>query len=135
MRTRICTLCTVVALVSGCSDLGSQLVGSHDDTWNASVNGLTLVYHIGQSFKLELDENCDAGYRWDCELGRQSAVCLDSTSYQAINPPFIDGGLCLVIFHFRTTQGGECTITLVEHRPWESGVPPLHSLEFRVRVR
>jgi predicted secreted protein len=130
VRLRQLMLAGVTMFWFGCSDFGLPTNG----VMNASVNGRIFVFPVGKIFVMELDVHATAGYGWICHMSDTSVVRLDSTSFRPKNRDILEGGVTVETFRFRMNKPGECTIDLNELRRWETGVRPINSLRFHVRV-
>ena len=133
MRAHYLTIFGLMILLFGCSDQGANLdsPGPVNDPLNSAVNGKTIACVLNQTFSLELDLNADAGYQWDHSISDTSILRLDSTNYRPKSgDKFVDGGLTVEAFYFRTMSAGQCTVDLIQRRGWESDIPPIETVRF-----
>ena len=138
MRNHQLEMFGLMILLFGCSDQGVNLdsPGPVNVPMNSAINGKTFTCSLNQTFSLELDLNADAGYQWDHSISDTSILHLDSTNYRPQSgDKFVDGGLTVETFYFRITSAGRCTIDLIQHRGWESGIRPIQTVHFAVVVQ
>lgn len=94
----------------------------------------TITVREGREFTLALDANPTTGYEWRLARPPDAAVVqLLGQEYRPDLPRRIgSGGTSL--WTFRAAGAGETGVTFEYLRPWESGVPPIRTETFAVRV-
>jgi predicted secreted protein len=118
-------------IIGGCSRSSSPT----EPLWDSSIAGKTISSLPHQKFSLQLDLNADAGYQWDIALTDSNVVHVDSTHCGPKSGNYNQvGGIIIETIYFCTRSIGQSTVTLVEHRGWEHGMPAIDSLAFTVRV-
>ncbi len=122
----------VISFLFGCSE--STL--PTEVRLDSSINGKNITVNNNSKFTMELDLNADAGYQWDYSLSNTSVLKVDSTNYRPKSGNWNQvGGLTVETFYFCSKKTGQCKINLIEHRGWESDVPPINTVQFNVIVR
>lgn len=123
----------ILYLLAGCTDKGSDPVKAN--ALDVSIDKRTLELGQDEKFSLELDVQADGGYQWDYQISDTTVVALEDRSYRPKSGQWLDGGLTVETFHFRTGRSGGSVVRLRERRVWEMNVPPIHTVEFTVLVK
>ena len=132
MKTKFQTLVCVLLvglfiLAAGCS--------SHTMQLTSADQGKQITLNPGGKLVIRLDGNPTTGYTWE-------AVNLDSSFLQQVggidfnssNPNLVGSG-GQQTFTFQALKSGSTILTLVYHRPWESGVAPLQTYQIFVTIK
>jgi inhibitor of cysteine peptidase len=84
---------------------------------------------------VELDGNPSTGYTWEAkDLDDSMIQQVGEAEFQSSNPGLIGAGGTLTL-KFKTLKVGTTSLTLVYHRPWETGVKPLSSFTTMITVK
>jgi inhibitor of cysteine peptidase len=104
-------------------------------TLTAADKGSQVDVKAGEQIVITLDGNPSTGYTWE-------AKDLDSTMFEQVgDPAFISSNPSLVgsggtlTLTFKALKAGTATLTLVYHRPWETGVDPMDTFVVTVTVK
>jgi len=129
-------LVALVTLFAGCSDRGFDLAPTipGQGGYDILVRGEVLTCTLGQTFPIVLNVNADGGYRWDYTIVEPQVIRLDSSSTRPQYPNTV-GGTSIQTFYFHAIGVGSCRILMIQHRAWESTVPPIEAVEYDITVR
>jgi len=123
------TLAVVLFLAAACSSPAKQA------TLTAADNGSQVELKVGAQIVISLDGNPSTGFTWE-------AKDLDTAMFEQVgDPTFIssDPGLVgaggTLILTFEALKAGAATLTLVYHRPWETGIDPIDTFAVTVTVK
>jgi len=121
-------LAAVLLLATACSSPRSV-------TLTDASNGGKVEVRNGGQIIIRLDGNPSTGYTWE-------AKDLDTTLFnQAGDPVFSSSSPGLVgsggvlTLTFNALKAGSSQLTLIYHRPWETGVAPIHTFTVKVTVK
>lgn len=122
------------ALLAGCSfiptgpssNAGATVVLTQGD------NGSQVQVHQGDTLAIELDSNPTTGYRWDVDGQLNPILHLMSDTF--VSDSNIPGAGGTQTLRFAAVSAGETTLPLMYHRPWEQGVPPIHTYQVQVTI-
>jgi inhibitor of cysteine peptidase len=94
--------------------------------------GASLDIPVGQTFELRLEENPSAGFRWTLNDSGMPACALASDSFkqQTATP----GHLGEHSWTFKAVAAGDCNISLVYRRAWETTEQAARTFSVHVRV-
>jgi len=131
MLRKILSLVTpavVLILVTACSPTKQVTLTAADKGGQAEVK-------VGEQIIIMLDGNPSTGYNWE-------AKDLDTTMFEQVgdpvfnstNPGLVGSGGTLTLT-FKALKAGTATLTLVYHRPWETGVDPIDTFAVTVTVK
>ncbi|MGD0575514.1 MAG: protease inhibitor I42 family protein [Anaerolineales bacterium] len=95
--------------------------------------GSTVELHQGQTLKVELQGNPTTGYTWEVLPGAES-ILEQQGEAQLVPESQAVGAGGLVTLTFKAVRAGQATLSLVYHRTFELGVPPLRTFELTVVV-
>jgi inhibitor of cysteine peptidase len=101
----------------------------------ATNNGSQVDLKLGDEIIITLDSNPSTGYTWE-------AVNLDATMFKSSGEPIFTRGDSTLVgsggtlsLTFKTLKTGNSTLTLIYHRPWETGVSPINTFTVNVIVK
>ncbi len=95
--------------------------------------GSTVELHQGQTLKVELQGNPTTGYTWEVLPGAES-ILEQQGEAQFVPASQAVGAGGLVTLTFKAVRVGQASLSLVYHRTFEAGVPPLRTFELTVVV-
>lgn len=131
-------LMALAALLAGCGASAKAGTAGGDVVLAREDLGQKVVLQEGQNLVITLEANPSTGYRWDV------ADAANQVLAQAGEPEFesgaqgqadVVGASGVQILRFEAKETGTTTLTLVYHRPWETGVEPLETLTVEVEVQ
>ncbi len=104
-------------------------------TLTAADKGSQVNVKVGGQIVITLDSNPSTGYTWE-------AQGLDATIFQQVgeatfvssDPGLVGAGGSLTLT-YKAIKAGSASLTLVYHRPWETGVDPLDSFTVTINVK
>lgn len=103
-------------------------------TVNQNQNGGAVTLKQGDTLTVSLPGNLTTGYTW--EALPMDPVILTQTGNAEMTPySNAIGAGGIINLNFKTVQKGEAKLTLVYHRPWETGVAPISTFEITVTVK
>lgn len=120
-------LAAMVILITGCSSGQTQLT--------AADNGKTVEVRAGNQITIVLEGNPSTGYTWEAkDLDASMFQQVGETEFKSGNPGLVGAGGTLTLT-FKALKSGSATLTLVYHRPWETGVEPQNIFVVTVTVK
>jgi len=101
----------------------------------AADNGSQVKVNSGDQIVITLDGNPSTGFSWE-------AKNLDPTMFEQVgeptfvssNPGMVGAGGSLTLT-FKALKAGTVPLTLIYHRPWETGVEPINTFSVNVIVK
>jgi predicted secreted protein len=122
------SLAILLILATACS-------GPQYAVLTSAENGKKVVVRSGGQIIIRLDANPSTGYTWE-------AKGLDTTLFQQVGDavfassnPGLVGSSGNLVLSFQALKPGTSTLTLVYHRPWETGVDPVNTFSVTVRIK
>jgi inhibitor of cysteine peptidase len=101
----------------------------------ASDNGGQVQVEAGSLIVISLQANPSTGYTWEPrDLDPSMFELVGEPRFESDNPALLGAGEVMTLT-FKTLQAGTATLTLVYHRPWETGVEPIDTFTVTVTVR
>lgn len=98
----------------------------------ADAANQTIRLPIGQVMEIRLESNPTTGFRWQLAAPGGHCVAMVGDGFEPKSTvPGQGGEHC---WRFEARQPGDCDITLVYRRPWETGAPPARSCTVHVQV-
>jgi len=101
----------------------------------AADKGSQVSVKVGGQIVITLDGNPSTGYTWE-------AQGLDTTIFKQVgeatfvsSDPGLVGASGTLTLTFKVLKAGTASLTLVYHRPWETGVEPLDTFSVTVTVK
>ncbi len=122
-------LSIVLILVTACGSAAKKvsLTSADKDSQVEVKEGGQLV--------ITLDGNPSTGYTWEAkDLDTSMFEQVGEPTFISSNPGLVGSGGTLTLT-FKTLKKGTATLTLVYHRPWETGVDPIDTFEVTVTVK
>jgi inhibitor of cysteine peptidase len=115
--------------------LATACAPSKQVTLTAADKGSQVEVKVGGQIVITLDGNPSTGFSWE-------AQDLDATMFEQVgdpvfnssNPDLVGSGGTLTLT-FKALQAGTAALTLVYHRPWETGVDPVDTFMVTVTVK
>lgn len=123
-----CILSVVLFLATACSP-------AKPITLTASDKGSQVSMKVGDQIVITLEGNPSTGYTWE-------AQSLDTTIFEQVgeatfvssDPGLVGAGGSLTLT-FKAVKAGTASLTLVYHRPWETGIAPMDTFSVSVTVK
>ena len=125
----LATLAVILILATACSKTPQTA------TLTSANNGGKVEVKVGGQIIVNLDSNPSTGYTWE-------AQSLDATMFKQVgdsvfsssSPGLVGSGGTLALT-FDTLKAGTSMLTLVYHRPWETGVDPTNTFTVTVKAK
>jgi inhibitor of cysteine peptidase len=121
-------LAVVIVLASACNP-------AKQVNLTAADKGRQVDIRVGGQIVITLDGNPSTGYTWE-------AKALDTTMFEQVgdvvfnsNNPGLVGSSGTLTLTFKALKVGAVTLTLVYHRPWETGVDPIDTFSVTATVK
>jgi inhibitor of cysteine peptidase len=122
------TLALVLIFITACSS--SNLVNLTAADKNSQVD-----VKSGDQIVITLEGNPSTGYTWEVnDLNTTILEQVGDTVFSSRNPGLV-GSVGSLTITFKALKAGTATLTLVYHRPWETGVDPIDTFAVTVTVR
>lgn len=128
IRKTIAIIATIALLIIGGCGFGGTANQLREQDSGGSVE-----LQPGEKLEIILDGNPTTGYTWEQTTGDEAVMKLDGALYSSESNLIGAGGTYLL--RFSAIAPGETIITLIYHRSFESGVPPLRTFIVQVTVR
>ncbi len=98
--------------------------------------GKTITLAAGDRLVISLPANPGTGYTWEMQPAPDESILklVDEPQFRAQDPNKV-GAPGLLSFTYDALSPGETSLTLVYHRAWETGVPPLETYDLTVVVK
>jgi predicted secreted protein len=107
--------------------------GDAREVWvREGQEGREVPVRVGQIIVVDLEAAPTTGYRWEVE-GADAAILrqVGEPEFES-KSPLLMGAPAQQRTRLEIIGPGECTLTLVYRRPWETGKPPLKSYSVRL---
>ena len=124
----LAALTAILLLATACSSPRSV-------TLTNTNNGGNLEVKDGGQIIVKLDGNPSTGYTWE-------AKDLDATMFKQVGDPVFSssnpglvGSAGTLTLTFNALKAGTSQLTMIYHRPWETGVDPINTFTVRVTVK
>ena len=122
------TLAIVLILATACSS-------SNQANLTAADKGSQVEVKVGGQIVITLDGNPSTGHTWESkDLDTTMFEQVGDPTFSSSNPDLIGSGGTLTLT-FKALKAGPATLTLVYHRPWETGVDPIDTFAVTVTVK
>ncbi|MBE3039303.1 MAG: protease inhibitor I42 family protein [Chloroflexi bacterium] len=122
------TLAVVLILATACSPTKQANLTTAD-------NGSQVEVKVGEQIFITLDGNPSTGYTWESkDLDTTMFEQVGDPAFSSSNPDLIGSGGTLTLT-FKALKAGTAALTLVYHRPWETGVDPIDTFAVTVTVK
>jgi len=91
---------------------------------------------VGDSLCVILEENPSTGYTWEYTEAPEGVLeFVDSRTFEEEDAdPKLIGAPVMRAWKFEAHEAGEVTLTYIYHRPWETDIEPLETIEYRILV-
>ena len=119
---------TLLLIIGGCGFGGTANQLREQDS------GRSVEVQVGEKLEIILEGNPTTGYIWEQTTGDGTIVKLDGDPLYTSESNLIGAG-GTYLFRFSAVAPGETSITLIYHRSFEAGVPPLKTFTVLVTVR
>ena len=98
-------------------------------------NGSQVEIKVGGEITITLEGNPSTGYTWEANnLEPTMFESVGDPVFNSSNPGLVGSGGTLTLT-FRALKAGTSTLTLIYHRPWETGVDPIDTFSVTVTVK
>jgi len=115
--------------------LASACTADKQITLTAADKGSQVEVKSGGQIIITLDGNPSTGYTWEAkDLDSVMFEQVSDPVFNSSNPGLVGSGGTLTLT-FKSLKAGASTLTLIYHRPWETGVDPLDTFTVAVTVR
>ena len=115
--------------------LASACTADKQITLTAADEGSQVEVKPGGQIIITLDGNPSTGYTWEVkDLDSVMFEQVGDPVFDSSNPGLVGSGGTLTLT-FKSLKAGASTLTLIYHRPWETGVDPLDTFTVAVTVR
>jgi inhibitor of cysteine peptidase len=122
------TLAVLFILVTACSS-------SKQVNLTAADKGGQVEVKVGGLIVITLDGNPSTGYNWEAkDLDTTMFEQVGDSTFISSNPGSVGSGGTLTLT-FKALKAGTATLTLVYHRPWETGSDPIDTFAVTVTVK
>ena len=134
--TLFLTALAAAVILSACSPPQSIQVSPPEQLpITTSDNGTKVNAFDGQELVITLDGNPSTGYTWETkDLDPTMFLQVGETQFTSSNPNLVGSGGTQTLT-IRTLKTGTATLTLVYHRPWETGVAPADTFSVVLLVK
>jgi inhibitor of cysteine peptidase len=101
----------------------------------AADKGSQVSVKVGEQVAISLDGNPSTGYTWEA-IGLDTAIFeqVGQATFISSNPGLVGAGGSMTLI-FKAVKTGTAVLTLVYHRPWETGVTPLETFSVAITVK
>jgi inhibitor of cysteine peptidase len=104
-------------------------------TLTAADKGSQVNVKVGDQIVISLDGNPSTGYTWEAKgLDTTILMQVGDATFISSNPGLVGAGGTLTL-KFKAVKAGTGPLSLVYHRPWETGVDPLDTFTVSVTVK
>ena len=134
--TLILTALLTVLTLGACSQPQSFQVSPPEQLpIAASDNGTKVTAFAGQELVITLDGNPTTGFTWEAkDLDPTMFLQVGETQFTSANPKLVGSGGTQTLT-IRILKTGTATLTLVYHRPSETGVAPADTFSVVLLVK
>ena len=134
--TLFLTALAAVIILSACSHpLPVQVSPPEQLPIATSDNGTTVNAFVGQELVITLDGNPSTGYSWEIkDMDPTMFLQVGETQFTSSNPNLVGSGGTQTLT-IRILKSGAATLTLVYHRPGETGVAPANTFSVVLLVK
>ena len=130
------TALVTVIILSACSHSQAVQVSPPEQLpLTTSDNGTKVNAFVGQELVITLAGNPSTGYTWEPkDLDPSMFLQVGETQFTSSDPNLVGSGGTQTLT-LRTLKTGTVTLTLVYHRPWETGVAPADTFSVVLLVK
>lgn len=128
-------LAAVIVLTAGCGPQQVQMSPPEQVNLTASDNRGKVTLFADQELVIQLNGNPSTGYTWEAkDLDATMFEQVGDAKFSSSNPNLVGSGGTMTLT-FRVLKTGNATLTLVYHRPWETGVAPVDTFSITAMVK
>ena len=121
-------LTAVLLLATACSSPKSV-------TLTSTNNGGKVEVQVSGQIIIKLDGNPSTGYTWEAkDLDVTLFKRVGDPVFSSSSPGLVGSGGTLTLT-FNALKAGTSQLTLIYHRPWETGVDPINTFTVTVTVK
>lgn len=121
-------LAIVFSLLTACSS-------SKQVNLTSVEKGSQVEVEVGGLIVITLDGNPSTGYNWEAhDLDTTMFEQVSDPAFNSSNPGLVGSGGTLTLI-FKTLKAGTAMLTLIYHRPWETGSDPIDTFAVSVTVK
>jgi inhibitor of cysteine peptidase len=126
-----CALLALAALViASCAGCAPKMLNL-----SKTDNGTSVSISKGEHIRIELPANPSTGFTWQPSgLDASMLVQVGQTAYQPSNAIPVPGSGGTQTLEFAAVAAGSTTLTLIYHRPFETGKSPADTFTIQVSV-
>jgi len=126
----------IVLILSACSHLQSVQVSPPEQLPIATAdNGTKVNAFVGQELVITLEGNPSTGYTWETkDLDTTMFQQVGDATFTSSNPNLVGAGGTQTLT-IKALKAGTATLTLVYHRPWETGVAPANTFSVVLMIK
>jgi inhibitor of cysteine peptidase len=122
------TLTLVLIFITACSSSKQVNLTAADKDSQVDVRA-------GDQIIITLDSNPSTGYTWEVkDLNTTILEQVGDPVFSSSNPGLV-GSVGSLTITFKALKAGTATLTLVYHRPWETGIDPIDTFAVTITVR
>ena len=129
LRKTLAIIATTLLLIIGGCELGGTA-----NQLREQDSGRSVEVQVGEKLEIILEGNPTTGYTWEQTTGDGAIVKLDGDPLYTSESNLIGAG-GTYLFRFSAVAPGETSLTLIYHRSFEAGSPPLKTFTVLVTVR
>ncbi len=120
---------TVVLILTAACNSSKQV------SLTAAANGSQVDVKVGDQIAITLDGNPSTGYTWEAnDMDTTMFEQVGDPAFSSSNPGLV-GSVGSLTITFKALKAGTASLSLVYHRPWETGVDPIDTFAVTVTVR
>ena len=126
----------VVLILSACSHPQTVQVSPPEQLPIATAdNGTKVNAFVGQELVITLEGNPSTGYTWETkDLDTTMFQQVGDATFTSSNPNLVGAGGTQTLT-IKALKAGTATLTLVYHRPWETGVAPANTFSVVLMIK
>ena len=119
----------VLVLATACNPVNKTV------TLTAVDKGSQVDVNVGQQIVIALDGNPSTGFTWEAkDLDTTMFEEVGDPAFNSSNPGSVGSGGTLTLT-FKALKAGTSNLTLIYHRPWETGVAPIDTFTVTLTVK
>lgn len=100
----------------------------------AEANGTTIDLETGQKLVISLESNPTTGFDWEVSEIDDAVITKSGDSEFTAESDLIGAG-GMRTFTFKAAGTGTCTLKLIYHRAWETGIAPEQEFSVTINVK
>jgi inhibitor of cysteine peptidase len=141
MKNKLFIMAMVIMLVfaAGCEKVESMPTEDPQftpKTLTEADNGSTITLNLGELLVVRLEGNPTTGYTWEAQdLDALILQQTGETEFESSNTsPGVVGAGGTQVLTFEARSSGTTILTIVYHRPWETGIAPIDTFSITITV-